>query len=129
MPKRRFIDKDSHTEKLLLRTSNKAIINLSNHELNKHEKCVLKRGLSFCSQPSTYNNLETLRDTFIFNRRLGLAHFFQNSNQTDTDSFRRSSGWTPQAGKSANLDAFINVITTKISKFASIKQEITITAT
>ena len=68
---------------------------------------------------SKYNDLDTLRDTFIFNRRLRLAHFFQNSNLTDTDPFHKSTGWTPQVGKSANLDVFINVITTEIRKYKS----------
>ena len=117
MPSRKFIPKEQLICNSLLKSSDKAVVNLSDHTLAKHEKILLSRGLTFCPQPSSRDKISLHRDTLIFNRRLRLNHYFHNAQPTETDPFKAPTGWTPYSGKSPTLDTYINVITNQILQF------------
>jgi hypothetical protein len=109
MTKRRFRPKVSFDKNTLLHNKNKWVVNLSKYQLSIPETLILCKGLSFCPIPLNINKIEYERDILLFNRRLRLAHFFQDSVDTANtiEPFKQSSGWTPQPGKSLELDTFI----------------------
>ena len=121
MKNRRFTNRDTFIKKQLLDSSKKFIVNLSNHTLSKDEISLLSRGLNFCPTPTTYNQINTYRDTLLFCRRLRLKHFFRNNDHQEPDRFKKSTGWTPQVGNSASLDTFINVISHEINSHKKTK--------
>ncbi|MCG7891939.1 MAG: hypothetical protein N0C80_16985 [Candidatus Thiodiazotropha endolucinida] len=113
---RRFIAKDKLTKINLLKTSKKAVVNLSDYQLNEDELILLGRGLTFCPTPRHSDRLLTHRDTLLFNRRLRLTHWFKDTTGTSYDPFKTPTGWTPPSGKSPTLDTYINVTTNEILK-------------
>ena len=114
MPRRQFIKKELLDRKYLLQISNKAIVNLSDYQLNYDKKVVLSRGISFCPQPTHVDKTEIHCDTLLFIRRLRLKQHFRNVENTEHDQFRLPTGWTPPVGKSPHLDTCINVTATEI---------------
>ena len=94
-------------------TQEKTIYNLSTRTLNEHHKSVLDKGLSFVPTPTNYNHIHTIRDTLLFNRRVRLKHFFDQSNQTETPNSiipTESKGWTPPPGITDYIDTYTNYI-------------------
>ena len=114
MPNRRFLKKEDLDRKILLHTSDRAIVNLSNHTLTIHEKTLLSRGLSFCPQLTHLDYIDIHRDTLLFNRSLRLKQFFKEESCKPRDPFQNPTGWTPPVGISPTLDTYINVTTTEI---------------
>ena len=119
MPNRRFEPQWKHLKKKLLKSSDKTVVNLSDHCLTTDEKTLLSRGLSFCPQPPKADDILIHRDTLLFSRRLRLKHWFKDTEQQKPDPFASSTGWTPPSGKSLTLDTYINVVTNEILKYKS----------
>ena len=114
MSNRRFIAQELLIRRSLLKTAEKAIVNLSDHILPDDEKVLLCRGLTFCPQPSKRDDVLKHRDTLLFNRCLRIQHWFKDSPTINNDPFCTPTGWTPPVGKSPTLDTYINVITNEI---------------
>lgn len=93
-----------------------SVVNISNHPLSKPQLALLNKGLGFCPTLPNPDPIKTLRDTYLFNRKLRLLHHFQGEPYTPTTKlYKQPSGWTPKANVNKDLDKYINVITEEIT--------------
>lgn len=86
----------------------KFIVNLSPKILTPEHLSILQKGLNFIPTPSHTNHIHTIKDTLLFNRRVRLAHFFQNypEQRTDTIFPKTNKGWIPPSGIDPDIDSF-----------------------
>lgn len=90
--------------------SSKFVVNLSDKLLTAHHLSVFQKGLNFIPTPLYTNPIHTVKDTLLFNRRVRLAHFFQNSTDHRTDPIfpKLNTGWIPPSGLDPDVDSFIH---------------------
>ena len=100
-------------------TNQNSVVNLSSKTLDQHHHSLLDKGLSYCPTPKPNHPCHTLRDVYIFNRRLRLKHHFLDSTfnreKTVYSDFTPSSGWTPPPGKDLYIDSFIGNLNNHIT--------------
>ena len=87
------------------------ILNLSSHKLSQDEISILEKGLKFTPTPTKPHLNEIKTDISVFTRRIQLAEFFHNTENTDDSLVRNNSKWTPPLGRSMALDSFIKNVT------------------
>ena len=89
------------------------IINLSNVQLNSHERAVISRGLTFCPTTGRYNQFTLLQDLDNFARNLRLEEYFFDKPQRETTTIIPSSSrqqWTPSSQREKHLDTYIEAV-------------------
>ena len=103
-------------------TVDNSVVNLSKKALSTDHLDLLSKGLTFCPTPSANHPCHTLRDVFLFNRRIRLTHHFNTDSTTprtpDTNAFnafKPSSGWTPPPGKDHFVDSFASSLISHVT--------------
>ena len=104
--------------------SSNSTVNLSSKTLDANHRSLLDKGLTFCPTPLPNHPCHSLKDAFLFNRRLRLTHHFSPQDSTiqpvtsvTNDPYQlanTSSGWTPPPGKDLYIDSFIGNFTNHI---------------
>lgn len=98
------------------------IVNLSQYQPDTEERHVLNLGLNFIPTPISTNNIHSLKDALVFNRRVTLTHLYHNSRQEDRthnpkqDIFPREPKFNKIIPQSQDIKTFTNLITNGIKK-------------
>ncbi|GFR75306.1 hypothetical protein ElyMa_002184400 [Elysia marginata] len=102
------------------------VVNVSSHPLTPVQTKLFIKNLSFCPTPHAINYIELSEDVYRFCRRLRLAEFFCDREDTETDNdadpphatlpdfLRKPSPFTPDSGRDIALDTYIKAVTTDI---------------
>ncbi|GFR78763.1 hypothetical protein ElyMa_005857800 [Elysia marginata] len=104
------------------------VVNVSSHPLTPAQTKLLIKNLSFCPTTYTINYIEHSEDVYRFCRRLRLAEFFCDQEDTETDNdedpshttlpdfLRKPRPFTPDSGSDIALYTYIYVkaVTTDI---------------
>ncbi|XP_070555267.1 uncharacterized protein [Ptychodera flava] len=101
-------------------TNSSTVINLSDVPLTEAEVSLLERGLTFCPTPLKVNKIQLDTDASSFYRRLRLAEFFHDdddtSQLTNENPFRKKSCFSPQINRDPFLETYIALVTEDIKK-------------
>ncbi|GFR68347.1 hypothetical protein ElyMa_002018900 [Elysia marginata] len=102
------------------------VVNASSHPLTPAQTKLLIKNLSFCPTPHAINYIELSEDVYRFCRRLRLAEFFCDREDTETDNdadpphatlpdfLPKPSPFAPDSGRDIALDTYIKAVTTDI---------------
>lgn len=86
-----------------------AVVNLTNIPLSKSEHLALQKGLNFIPTPPSTPNIRRRIDFQFFERRVRLAHFFQDAPfLRNKDKSHIPSAFTPRPGFNRTLDGFLH---------------------
>lgn len=91
-------------------------MNLSDHPLSAHEEEILKKGIKFCPFPKNVNIFQYVTEISAFQRRMRLREFFIDVGNKEQKSewmkTKKTSVFTPLKHREANLDAYLDLVTT-----------------
>ncbi|VDI08116.1 Hypothetical predicted protein, partial [Mytilus galloprovincialis] len=118
MPRnRKFIKRNKYRKLQKRKVNDNTVINLSDTILTETQKFILSKGLSFSPTIKNQTDLQLLRDTLLFNRRIRLKHHFGPTTLTNQEPrpFKTTNGWNPPPGKNRELDNFLSLTTEEIT--------------
>ncbi|GFO20863.1 hypothetical protein PoB_004736800 [Plakobranchus ocellatus] len=116
-PNRRWVRRNVYKRKqTLFNSANATVINLSFHIITGPQTQPLSRNLYYCPTPHHINHIQLSEDIHRFCRRLRLAEFFYNEENTTPHKplpsfLQKPSSFTPSAGRDPALDAFTKTVT------------------
>ncbi|GFN89244.1 hypothetical protein PoB_001575000 [Plakobranchus ocellatus] len=108
-PNRRWVRRNVYKRKqTLFNTANVTVINLSSHILTDPQTQLLSRNLNFCLTQHHINHIKLSEDINIFCRRIGLAEFFYDEENTKPREplppfLQKPSSFSPNAGRDPAL--------------------------
>ena len=86
------------------------IINLSKRELNQTEINLLEKGLKFTPTPVKTDSQEITEDLAEFTRKVRLAEYFHDCEDTDISFVKNKSNFVPPKNRNQALDEFIKSV-------------------